>query len=252
MAAPGALQLDFIENEAEVLSMACFTEELRRTADPIFAAIFAHPFVRGIAEGTLAKEQLIHYVKQDFEYLNAFIRVYGIAISKCDHRAAMALFNEQISFILDSETHPHQNFCDVAGVTYEELQGFPLAPSANHYVNHMLTVAHGGTREDIVAALLPCPWTYTEIGRRLLEEVKPDSSHPFYDWMHFYGDRESGITMQLRGLLDGWAESLSAARKRQLEEHFLTSCRLEYLFWDMAYRLEDWPAPVTEAEAVRA
>jgi len=59
-----------------------FTEQLRRENDDLFAAIFKHPFVRGIAEGKLDREQLIHYVKQDYEYLNAFMRIYGIAISK--------------------------------------------------------------------------------------------------------------------------------------------------------------------------
>ncbi|MGE7055971.1 thiaminase II, partial [Paenibacillus glucanolyticus] len=100
-----------------------FTQELRRQSDGIFQAIFDHPFVRGIAAGTLSREQLIHYVKQDFEYLNAYMRIYGIAISKSTSRNEIATFNEQISFILNSEIHPHQNFCAAAGVTYEELQG---------------------------------------------------------------------------------------------------------------------------------
>ncbi|MGN7357892.1 thiaminase II [Paenibacillus sp. SAF-054] len=229
-----------------------FTEELRSVADPIFNAIFDHPFVRGIAEGTLGKEQLIHYVKQDFEYLNAFIRIYGIAISKCDSRSAMALFNEQISFVLRSETHPHHNFCKVAGVNYEQMQGYSLAPSADHYIRHMLNVAHEGTLQDIVAALLPCPWTYAEIGQRLLEEIRPERSHPFYDWMHFYGDREFGVTEQLRLLLDDGAELLSPARKSRLTEYFVKSCQLEYKFWNMAYTLEKWPVGMAQAEEVRS
>ncbi|MEC0369748.1 thiaminase II [Paenibacillus chibensis] len=232
--------------------MARFTEELRSAADPIFQAILDHPFVRGIAEGTLRKEQLMHYVKQDFEYLNAYIRIYGIAISRCADRSVMALFNEQISFILNSETHPHQNFCEVAGVTYEQLQGYPLAPSADHYVRHMLNAAYEGALEDIVAAMLPCPWTYVEIGRKLLEEINPEPSHPFYDWMHFYGDREFGITEQLRHVLDDSAQTLTPARKQRLMEHFLKSCQLEYMFWDMAYRLEDWPVDLPQAEEVGA
>ena len=59
-----------------------FSKQLRQEADSIFEAIFAHPFVRGIASGDLQAEQLIHYVKQDFEYLNSFMQMYGTAISK--------------------------------------------------------------------------------------------------------------------------------------------------------------------------
>lgn len=218
-----------------------FTEQLRIGADPIYEAIFKHPFVRGIADGSLAKEQLIHYIKQDFEYLNTYMRIYGIAISRCETREQIALFNEQISFILSSEIHPHRNFCDRAGVAYEELQGYPLAPSAHHYTRHMLNAAYEGSLEDILAALLPCPWTYAEIGQRLLEEVRPTPDHPFYEWMHFYGSRESGVTDKMRSLLDGWAEGLSETRRRKLKELFDASCKLEYMFWDMAYKLEEWP-----------
>jgi len=45
----------------------------------------------------------------------------------------------------------------------------------------------------------------------------------------------------MRTLLDEWAEPLSEARKRKLKEQFDASCRLEYMFWEMAYRLEEWP-----------
>ncbi|RRJ66320.1 thiaminase II [Paenibacillus oralis] len=218
-----------------------FTKTLREQANEVFEAIFQHPFVRGIADGNLQKEQLIHYVKQDYEYLNAYMRIYGIAISKCESRSDIALFNEQISFILNSEIHPHHNFCAVAGVRFEDLQGFPLAPSAHHYIRHMLTVAHEGSLGEILAVLLPCPWTYLEIGRKLLDEVRPEPDHPFYDWMQFYGGRVTNVTQRFQDALDQWAETSSEAERRRMADHFMQSCQLEYQFWDMAYKLEEWP-----------
>jgi thiaminase (transcriptional activator TenA) len=218
-----------------------FSANLRQEANPIFNAIFEHPFVQGIAKGDLKKEQLIHYVKQDFEYLNAFIRIYGIAVSKCEDRRDMDMFNQQISFILNSEVHPHNNFCQVAEVPYEELQGFPLSPSASHYTRHMLTVAHEGTLGEILAVLLPCPWTYWEIGKKLLDEVKPEPSHPFYEWISFYGNITDSITIKLCALLDEWAKDAPEREKEKMKQHFLLSCQLEYMFWDMAYNLEEWP-----------
>lgn len=218
-----------------------FTEQLRKENDDLFKAIFNHPFVRGIAGGKLDKEQLIHYVKQDYEYLNAFIRIYGIAISKCSRREDMAMFQEQIGFILHSEVHPHQNFCREAGVTYEELQGDLLAPSAHHYIRHMLTVAHEGSLGEIVAALLPCPWTYIEIGQRLVEELQPQENHAFREWIEFYGKLSGGSTERLCELADRLAEQASAGERARMAEHFRHSCQLEYMFWDMAWRLETWP-----------
>ncbi len=228
--------------------MLTFTEQLRQEADPIFEAIFTHPFVQGIANGDLDKESIIHYVKQDFEYLNAFARIYGIAISKCEDRNDMGMFAEQVSFVLHGEAHPHNNLCRVAEVRYEDVQGYPLAPNASHYIRHMLTVAHEGTLGEILAVLLPCPWTYLEIGRKLVDEVKPTPSHPFYEWITFYGEASmNDLTDRFRARLDRWAEAASESEKEKMKQHFLTSCQLEYMFWDMAYTKQAWPVALEEA-----
>jgi len=226
-----------------------FSQELRQEAESIFQAIFEHPFVQGIAKGDLKKEQLIHYVKQDFEYLNSFIQIYGIAISKCDNREDMQIFNEQIAFILNSEVHPHNNFCQVAGVAYEDLQGYSLSPSSHHYIRHMLTAAYSGGIPDVLAVLLPCPWTYLEIGKKLMEEVDPDRAHPFYDWIHFYGDRMDSVADKFCARLDELAETLSDKHKEKLKEYFLLSCQLEYKFWEMAYTVEEWPVNMESVKA---
>jgi len=216
-----------------------FSEQLRQEADPIFQAIFAHPFVQGIADGQLANEQLIHYVKQDHEYLNVFMRIYGHAISKSASRQDIQFFNEQISFILNSEVHPHRNFCEVSGVRYEDLQGEALSPSAHHYTRHMLNVAQTGSLAEIIAVILPCPWTYHEIGQRLLTEKQPSPDHPFFDWISFYGNSRR-TTDHLCQRLDALAASINAKERQQILEHFIISTQLEYRFWEMAYQLEDW------------
>ncbi|MFI8720768.1 thiaminase II [Bacillus altitudinis] len=218
-----------------------FSTQLRQEAEPLFEAIYQHPFVRGLAAGELEKEQIIHYVKQDAEYLNAFIKIYAAAISRCTDREDITFFHQQMAFVLDSETHPHQNLCRVAGVAYDELQGASLAPSAHHYIHHMLQVAEEGTLGEIIAVLLPCPWTYWEIGKRMLKDVEPDPAHPFYEWITFYGGLTDSVTVELCKRLDQWAEGASEKEKEKMKQHFILSCQLEYKFWDMAFTVEEWP-----------
>ncbi|WP_225743247.1 thiaminase II [Marinilactibacillus sp. Marseille-P9653] len=216
-----------------------FTEELRMEADPIFEAIFQHPFVKGIETGTLKPEQLIHYVKQDFEYLNTFIQIYGLAISRCEKREDMRLFHDKMAFILNEEIHPHNNFCEVAGVNYDELQYEPLAPTALNYTRHMLDVANKGRIGEILAVLLPCPWTYYEIGVYLKNKLNVQEDHPFYEWITFYASTEG--TGQFRNRLDEYAETASDAEKKRMKDAFLKSCQLELMFWEMAFTEETWP-----------
>ncbi|KGP70856.1 thiaminase II [Pontibacillus yanchengensis] len=218
-----------------------FSDYLRQEAEPIFQSILDHPFVRGIAKGDVPKEAVAHYVKADFEYLNAFMNIYGIAISKCDKREDMAFFTENIDFVLNSEIHPHHNLCEYIGTPYEQLQGYPLPPSADHYIKHMKHHAHEGNIGEILAALLPCPWTYLEIGQRIMKEIQPDENHPFYAWISFYADGAiADTTNQLRHRLDLWAETASEHEKQTMYEAFMKSCHLEWRFWEMAYTQESW------------
>ncbi|KQL56653.1 MULTISPECIES: thiaminase II [Bacillaceae] len=226
-----------------------FSNELREHANPVFEAILQHPFVQGIGKGQLPPEALIHYVKQDFEYLNTFMQIYGLAIHKSTTREDIALFNEQITFILHSEIHPHNNFCQVAGVSYDELHYEPLAPTAHHYTRHMLDVAQKGSLAEILAVLLPCPWTYQVIGDYLYETFNPTKEHPFYDWISFYrSNGEMNVTALFCQRLDELAKDATPVQKQQMMDHFVKSCQLELAFWEMAYTNETWPVslePVT-------
>lgn len=226
-----------------------FTEELRQQSDIIFEGIFRHPFVVGIAKGEIPKKALVHYVQADYEYLNAFSRIYGIAVSHCETREEMRFFQKQLEFVLNGEVHPHENFCRVAGVNYSELQSHPLPPTAHHYIAHLTTAAQSGKQGITIAALLPCPWTYLEIGLRIVGKFKPTQDHPFYDWIHFYADlRVAESTNHLRGLLDDWADTASESDKRKAKEAFMKSMQLEYMFWEMSYIQERWPFSINKQE----
>ncbi|RSL32152.1 thiaminase II [Salibacterium salarium] len=218
-----------------------FSEMLRNQANDVFEACYDHPFIQGLGHGKLEKEQLIHYVKQDYEYLNAMIQAKGIGIAKSKTREDMEMFHKTISFVLNSEVHPHHNLCDQAGIGYDELQGYPLAPVAQHYAKHMLHTSFEGNLGDIIAVTLPCPWIYLYVGQCLMEEFSPDETHPFYDWISFYGKQEEPRMNAYLKRLDQLAETASDEDKKRWQNHFIDGCQLEYMFFDMAYKAADWP-----------
>ena len=54
-----------------------------------------------------------------------------------------------------------------------------------------------------------------------------------------YADPEFAVlSTWLRDVLDRLAPS---ADEKQLTQIFQTSSRYEYLFWEMAYQMQDWP-----------
>ncbi|TDL31837.1 thiaminase II [Jeotgalibacillus sp. S-D1] len=218
-----------------------FTEELRTENQDVVECILEHPFVQGIGKGNVPMEALAHYIKADYEYLNAFMKIYGIAVSKSSSREDIAYFNSQIDFVLTSEIHPHNNFCDHIGVAYEDLQGYPLPPTADHYIKHMMYHAQSGSLGEIIAALLPCPWTYFEIGKELMQQFDPSPDHPFYPWITFYADkRVEDVVLVMRNRLDQLAQEASAQERSKMKDAFRKSCQLEWAFWEMAYTCEEW------------
>lgn len=226
--------------EEKILSLSA---ELRKEAEPLFQRIYQHPFVQGIKNGKLLPEQLIHYVQQDHQYLSTFVRIYALGITKSQTREEMAFFHENIHFVLFSETHPHRNLCQVAGVDFEQLdKDVPLAPSARNYMNHMLVSAQSHTLADLYAAILPCPWTYIYIAEQMVKEINLSKEHPFYDWIHFYTTEAiTGINRDLCQRLDQLASELTASDHKRIMETFFISCDHEYRFWEMAYTLEQFP-----------
>ncbi|SDO18884.1 thiaminase II [Alkalicoccus daliensis] len=218
-----------------------FTQDLRKEAEPLFEKIYYHPFIQELKDETLSKEALIHYVKQDYEYLNAMIQTRALTMAKCSSRKEMALLNEGISFILNDESHPHHNFCDVAGVGYEELHGESLAPAAHHYSQLMLQTAASGTLGEALAVALPCPWVYLDIGKRLYEEIQGNKRHIFYPWISFYGAQEEPRINKTLEWLDKIAEQSTAKECESMRKLFMTGCRMEYMFFDMAYTQQKWP-----------
>lgn len=217
--------------------------QLRKEADSLFRRIYEHPFVQGIKEGKLRSEQLIHYVQQDHQYLSSYVRIYATAMTRSQTREEMSFFHENIHFVLYSETHPHRNLCQVAGVDFDQLEkDVPLAPSARNYMNHMLVSAQSHTLADLYAAILPCPWTYIYIAEQIMKEINPDQTHPFYDWIHFYTTENiTGLNQALCQRLDQISAQLTPSDHERIRETFLISCDHEYRFWEMAYTLEQYP-----------
>lgn len=218
-----------------------FTVRLQSEAQSVLESIYQHPFIQELAEGTLQAGPLIHYVKQDHEYLQAMIQTRALAIAKCTRREDVKLFHSSISYVLNSEGQAHESFCKAAGVQYEEITGAALAPAAHHYVQHMLSTAHSGTIGDIIAVTLPCPWIYLELGRRLLREVQPGRDHRFFEWITFYGEDSGKTVDNYCRRLDEIAETARPDELERMRQLFLTSCKLEYMFFDAAYRMEEWP-----------
>jgi thiaminase/transcriptional activator TenA len=217
-----------------------FHQHLQQQARPVWEAIFAHPFVQELGAGTLARGRFLFFVRQDYLYLQDFARALCLAGAKADSLDTLDMFADHAATVVRVERNLHSNWSDKLGLTPQELAQTPRAPVTQAYTRHLLAVAHSGTLAETVAAVLPCYWIYWEVGTRLSASVPAE---PLYaEWIQAYSSEGFGahVEQQLR-LIDRLAPEVSPAERHRLEEHFVQSCRYEYLFWEQAYRQEHWP-----------
>ena len=78
------------------------------------------------------------------------------------------------------------------------------------------------------------------MGKRLSAALPDD---PLYaEWIQAYcGDGFGMPVQQQLSLIDRLSTESSVRERQQVEKHFMQSSRYEYLFWDQAYRREEWP-----------
>jgi len=218
-----------------------FTDELRRNADAIWEANFNHPFVQGIGRGDLDKNKFIFYLRQDYVYLIEFARYFALMAARSPDLSMMTGFAELLHTTLKVEMDLHRGICADFGITPEELENTEMAPDCLNYTSFLIKSALLGTTGELLAGFLPCGWGYVEIGQRLKKNGLPDEKH-YRQWIETYSSDEfDGLVIYYRNLLDNYAAMASEPEKKSMESVFVTSSRLEYLFWEMAWHQRGWP-----------
>jgi len=218
--------------------------ELRDQSDRIWTGLHAHPFLSELARGTLPLEKFRFFLEQDIMYLPDFARCIATGAAKSATEAELGFFARQLDSTINLELPNQYRVLDEVCRLGAADRGGALgkAPANVAYTSFMLSVAAQGGPLEIMAAILPCAWSYAEIAGRLADEI---ADHPVYrDWVGFYTtDEVLGLVGQLRHSFDEMAVQAGPGprTRRRLAEIFTTSSRLEGAFWEMAYTLDQWP-----------
>ncbi|HXU91062.1 MAG TPA: thiaminase II [Methylomirabilota bacterium] len=217
-----------------------FTKALWAAMEPIYMAILAHPFVRGLTDGSLSRESFRFYVVQDALYLREFARALSVAAARAPVDDWIIMFNEHAATALRVERALHEGFFQQFGLTPEAVAATPLAPVNQAYTSYLLAVAYGAPFHENVAAVLPCYWIYWEVGKALERTGSPE---PLYArWIATYAAEEFGAVVRaVLAAVDTVATRVGPAEREAMRRHAVTTARYEWMFWDMGYRRERWP-----------
>ena len=216
-----------------------FTENLWQQIKPVYDAILEHPFLNQMADGSLSRDRFVFYMKQDSLYLQEFSKALAIAGARAPDVESMLFFVGSARTCAIVEQALHESYFKDFGVTLDVGR----APSNFAYSSYLLATASNSSYRVAIAALLPCFWIYREVGDELVKRATSGlSNNPYAKWIETYSSEEfsASVDKAIR-FVDAAAEEANDIERAEMAQAFDYASRMEWLFWDAAWRLETWP-----------
>ncbi len=178
-----------------------------------------HPFVSGIADGTLERQKFAYYVGQDAFFLESFARAYSIAAAKSSDFSVFTTFHNLAGGVLE-ELQLHQGYAREWNVVQIQQPG----NATRRYTDFLLATAWGGDIGLIAAAMSPCMGLYAFLGTELAKNGIPN--HQYTDWIRTYSSSDfQPLAEQLANLLDSYGSDTKAVASAY---RYAMSCELDF------------------------
>ncbi len=217
-----------------------FSLELWHGITDVYDAILGHPFLAGLADGSLPGDAFAFYVVQDALYLKIYAAALAAVAGRAPDAAATEMFARHAAEAISVEQHLHRSLLADLGIDPAEAAAAEPAPVNLAYTSYLLATVGFGSYAEGVGAVLPCYWIYWEVGKELLRRGSPE---PRYQrWIDTYGGEEFGDTVrEVIKVTDELGAGLAPAERERVRRAFRVTSRYEWMFWDMGYRQEAWP-----------
>ncbi|MDR1037783.1 MAG: thiaminase II [Deltaproteobacteria bacterium] len=226
----------FAPQEDGAAGLTPWSKDVWLEIDPILKQIMSHPFIAGLLDGSLPRETFVFYIGQDALYLADFGRILAAAALKAPRAEDAAFLCESALSTVQVEGALHE------GYLKDEKRALAPTPANLLYTSFLHRHLSRSPFSVIMASLLPCFWIYLAVGRHIQSLAGDASGNPYRDWIDTYGSEDFARSVDgaIR-LCDRLAAAETPARRAKMTEAFVLASRMEWMFWDSAWRLESWP-----------
>ncbi len=216
------------------------TDHLFEAARHIWDAELEHPFVSGLADGSLDVAKFERWVLQDYLYLKEFARIFAWAVAKSDTLESMGWYAKVLDLTLNIEMSLHRTYAERFGITAAQLEQQTMRPTTRAYTDFLVRVSADGDMLDLLAALLPCAWGYVYVARHMAAGPAPADDR-YAEWIEQYASDEFNDAAEwLKQEFNRLAHGVTPEKMQRLEELFVLSSRYEWQFWEMCWTGEEW------------
>ncbi|MCH7409310.1 thiaminase II [Belliella sp. DSM 111904] len=215
-----------------------WSDEAWNRIQPVYQKILDMDFNKQLTDGSLDKEKFKFYMAQDAYYLGEFGKALSAISSRMKDLDDVLAFSNFASGAIVVERALHEGYFKSLGVPDDVKP----SPTCLLYTNFLLNHAAYSNVEVALAAVLPCFWIYKRVGDYIYELQVATSSNPYKEWIDTYaGEDFANSVNQAISITDKLAESSSPSQRESMHQAFEMATKLEWMFWDSAFKLEEWP-----------
>ncbi|MFB4276139.1 MULTISPECIES: TenA family protein [unclassified Nonomuraea] len=197
------------------------SEKLHAIGRPLLQAQIEHPTVAGIGRGDLPEPVFRSWLEQDYLFLLDYVRVFA----RLAWQAPAAHLGDLVDLAhttYHDELRLHRTMSAEFGA---DLEGAVKGPACAAYTAFLLESA--GSYGEGLAALYPCMWGYSSLGRILAEN--PPAEPRYRAWVDTYADPGfEALTVRIAQMID--EADPDPARAEAL---FAAGMAHELAFWDV-------------------
>ncbi|WP_194775008.1 thiaminase II [Pararhodonellum marinum] len=214
-----------------------WTESVWQRIDPLYKKIIHLPFNQELLKGSLPREKFKFYLAQDAYYLGEFGKALSTISGRLSDLDHVLAFSNFASGAIVVERALHEGYFQTLGLPHEVKP----SPTCLLYTNFLLNQAAYANVEKAVAAVLPCFWIYKEVGDYIYAAQTQSEMNPYQNWIDTYAGEDFARSVHKAiQITDQLAEKLSPEGQEDMFEAFEMASKLEWMFWESAYRLEKW------------
>jgi thiaminase/transcriptional activator TenA len=211
-----------------------FSERLRAENAGDWSAAKNHRFVDEIFDGAVPTDVMRRYLTQDYQFVDGFVALLGMAIATADHFDSRIRFTQFAAMITSDENTYFLRAFDALGVPGAERRAPIITAPTSGFQTLMREAAATGDYASCLAVLTVAEWLYLDWADRPSSPLPADFVHAEWITLHNNDGFRSFVTW-LRGELDRVGAACAEPSRASAAAFFRRAVKLERAFFDHIY-----------------
>lgn len=210
------------------------TDWLRACAEPHWSAATTHRFTQELIATTVARDVMVRYLIQDYQFIDRFVALLGRAIHTAPSLADRLPLGRFMGLVCAEENTYFVRSFDALGVPASLRDAPPLSAAAQGF-RALMAEAAEGSHAEALAVLTVAEWVYLSWALPA-RDTRP--AEPFWcaEWVDLHASPFfEGFVGGLRAALDREVLAQDANGRARVRDLFTRAARLEREFFDSAY-----------------